>query len=85
MRCQKHCIAALQCNVRCMFILSDDVAIINESDSWLTCINGSCLVTIYRDLSFPSLQRISVNCRVSACLKFNFHNFKTVNKLTFLK
>ncbi len=32
--------------VRCMLILSDNVAIINESDSWLTCINGLCLVTI---------------------------------------
>ncbi len=45
-RCQNQHIAALQCDVRCMFILSDDVAIINESDSWLTCINGSCVVTI---------------------------------------
>ncbi len=45
-RCQNHHTAALLCNVRCMLILSDDVTIKNESDSWLTCINGSCLVTI---------------------------------------
>ncbi len=40
---QNHHIAALSL---CMLILSDDVPIIIESDSWLTCINGLCLVTI---------------------------------------
>ncbi len=53
--CQNHRIAALKC--RCMLILTDDVAIINDSDSWLThlvnswLINGSCLVTINVDFS----------------------------------
>ncbi len=53
--CQNHHIAALKC--RCMLILTDDVAIINDSDSWLThlvnswLINGSCLVTINVDFS----------------------------------
>ncbi len=73
---------------------SETVALLECEREKSSTISTSTAPNIHRPLhklprlshtSSPLIRRIPVNCRVPAYLKFTFHNFKTVNTLTFLK